>query len=108
MNSDRNTRVFLSWSGDASHSVAKRLSQWIEDMLHVVDPWVSSGGLQKGSMWFDELQRILGETRIGILCVTAENVKSPWLLFEAGALSKVAVRLSLTLVKGLRWFNRNL
>ena len=27
--------------------------------------------------------------RIGIFCVTPENMLSPWLLFEAGALSKV-------------------
>lgn len=32
--------------------------------------------------------RALRETNFGIICITPENIASPWLLFEAGAVSK--------------------
>jgi len=34
------------------------------------------------------MARELDETRVGIICLTPENLNAPWILFEAGALSK--------------------
>ena len=42
----------------------------------------------KGRRWGVELAQRLESTNGGILCVTPENVREPWLIFEAGALSK--------------------
>jgi hypothetical protein len=45
--------------------------------------------IQKGERWNDQIGRQLKDHDIGILCVTPENTSSDWLLFEAGALSKM-------------------
>jgi hypothetical protein len=44
--------------------------------------------LEKGVRWFEEIIQRLEGARAGILCLTAENLSSPWLHFEAGALAK--------------------
>ncbi len=53
-----------------------------------VQPFVSSENLRKGSRWAIDLARELDETSFGIVCLTSSNQQTPWLLFEAGALSK--------------------
>ena len=47
-----------------------------------------STGIEKGSRWSNEIARHLEEADAGILCLTAEGLTSPWLHFEAGALTK--------------------
>ncbi|HSB71038.1 MAG TPA: hypothetical protein VLT62_17050 [Candidatus Methylomirabilis sp.] len=38
--------------------------------------------------WFEEIVRTLEGAQAGVLCLTSENLVSPWLHFEAGALAK--------------------
>ena len=80
--------VFLSWSGTLSHAVAESLSSWLPQVIHAVRPWLSSQDIEKGSRWFEEIGESLSTTDFGILCLTLENITAPWILFEAGALSK--------------------
>lgn len=80
--------VFLSWSGNLSHEVAKSLVEWIPQVIQAVKPWISSQDIEKGARWFEEIGDSLSNTEFGILCLTASNLSAPWLLFEAGALSK--------------------
>jgi len=47
-----------------------------------------SPNIPKGARWSAEIARRLETTSVGILCVTRDNLNSPWLLFEAGALAK--------------------
>jgi hypothetical protein len=51
-------------------------------------PWLSSSDIQAGVTWQSELQLQLQESRVGIICLTRDNLNAPWLHFEAGALSK--------------------
>lgn len=81
-------KVFISWSGSASHDAALALRDWISNVIQAVHPYVSSEDIGKGTRWFAELGRQLETTNFGILCVTPENRSAPWVLFEAGALSK--------------------
>jgi TIR domain len=81
-------KLFISWSGDISHTVAVALRDWLPSVLQSVEPYVSSEDLEKGARWSVEIGQQLEETTFGILCVTPQNVNSPWLNFEAGALSK--------------------
>jgi hypothetical protein len=41
-----------------------------------------------GAHWPINLQQELHDARFGMICVTPENVAEPWILFEAGALSR--------------------
>lgn len=81
-------KVFISWSGEFSHEIAIELNLWIKCVLQLCKPWISSEDIEKGKIWFDEISDALSETNIGILVLTKENKDKPWILFEAGALSK--------------------
>jgi hypothetical protein len=50
---------------------------------------MSDTDISAGSRWLNNVSSELSEAQFGIICVTPENQNNPWLLFEAGALSKV-------------------
>lgn len=79
-------KVFISWSGERSHAVAKLLNGWIPCVIQEVKTWISSEDIEKGSIWFDDITDTLKETSVGIICLTPENKDKPWILFESGAL----------------------
>jgi hypothetical protein len=81
-------KVFISWSGSLSQRVAELLKEWIPNVLQNADPWISSADIAKGETWFGALSEKLAEISIGIICLTKENINAPWILFEAGSLSK--------------------
>ncbi|MBY3003945.1 toll/interleukin-1 receptor domain-containing protein [Rhizobium leguminosarum] len=81
-------RVFISWSGSKSHKVAEVLYQWLPVVLQNIKPFISSEDLRKGGRWVAELSTELEQTNFGIVCLTPSNLLAPWVLFEAGALSK--------------------
>lgn len=80
-------KVFVSWSGDLSNRVAIILKNWIPNVLQLVEVFVSSEDIEKGSRWSEEIASQLSFSNFGILCLTKGNSKAPWLVFEAGALS---------------------
>ena len=81
--------VFLSWSGEQSKIVAKALKRWLPLALgDGINPWFSDTDIGAGKRFVLELGRSLEASGIGILCITGENRASPWVMFEAGALSK--------------------
>lgn len=73
----------------ARHS--KKLSVWLPRVIQSVEPFLSSE-IDKGARWSLEIADNLESSSFGISCVTADNRVSPWLLFEAGALSKSVSR----------------
>jgi hypothetical protein len=81
-------KVFLSWSGAASRRLAKALREWLPAVLQAVEPWMSAEDIDKGSRWSAHIAGELALARVGILCLTRDNLAAPWILFEAGALSK--------------------
>lgn len=81
-------QLFLSWSGQRSNALALALRDLVPDVLQNVDVWMSEHDLQAGSRWSTELSARLSECHLGVACVTPENQHSPWLMFEAGAISK--------------------
>ncbi|WP_332403576.1 toll-Interleukin receptor [Vibrio metschnikovii] len=81
-------KVFLSWSGQRSKEVANLLSDWLCCVIQASRPWISTRDLDRGSLWFGEINDQLKDTSVGIICLTQENKARPWILFEAGALAK--------------------
>lgn len=81
-------KVFISWSGEKSRMAAEALKDWLPSLIQAVDPWISSEDIAKGARWFSDLSKQLEHSMIGIICLTADNMQSPWVLFEAGAVAK--------------------
>jgi len=81
-------RVFVSWSGVRSQIVAEALREWLPCLFPTVLPWLSLSDVQPGTRWARELGEAFDQSQFGILCLTTENFDAPWVLFEAGALSK--------------------
>ena len=81
-------KIFISWSGQKSGSVAEALRDWLPVVIQVLDPWMSATDMDKGARWRTVISTQLEESDFGIVCLTRDNMESPWLLFEAGALSK--------------------
>ena len=79
--------VFISWSGPRSKQVAETLSRWLQMVIQAVEPWISTD-IAKGARWSAEIAEQLEQSRVGIICLTRDNLTAPWILFEAGALSK--------------------
>ena len=81
-------KIFLSWSGEVSHEVAKVLDSWLPCVLQGAETFLSSD-ISKGDRWSDVLAEELKEAHYGIICVTPFNIHRPWMNFEAGGLSRV-------------------
>ncbi|MGG4196120.1 toll/interleukin-1 receptor domain-containing protein [Paenibacillus jamilae] len=85
---DNKVRVFVSWSGERSRRVGELLDQWLQCVIQAIDPWMSTKDIDRGALWFSEINNQLKETSVGVIVLTKENKEKPWILFEAGALAK--------------------
>jgi hypothetical protein len=81
-------KVFISWSGEPSRSIARALHDWLPTVAQHVRPWMSDQEIGTGRRWNEEIAKALDDTDFGIVCVTAQNQHAPWLMFEAGGLAK--------------------
>jgi TIR domain len=101
--------VFLSWSGERSKRAADALREWLGTVLQNARPWMSETDIEKGSRGLEEIARALEGMKVGIICLTPENLSADWILYEAGALSKTLdakTRVCTYLLAGLE--SRNL
>ncbi len=80
--------IFVSWSGPRSRAVAEALKEYLPMIVNAFNPWLSSADIDKGSRWSSELAAALATAKAGIICLTPNNLSAPYILFEAGALSK--------------------
>ena len=81
-------KLFVSWSGEYSRKIAETLKAWIPAVLQSVDVFYSPEDIEKGDDWNSRLTKELEDCKYGVICLTPENVKAPWINFEAGALAK--------------------
>jgi hypothetical protein len=82
--------VFLSWSGRRSFQLATILKNELQAILPGIEAWMSSADVEPGEFWATALTGRLEAFRASVLCLTPENTRSPWILFEAGALMAAA------------------
>lgn len=85
--SNKGSNVFIAWAGARSKAVAKGLTSWLPTMIDAVEPWMSEESLRTGQNWFSEIMQRLSSVKIGILCLTPENLTAEWIHFEAGAIA---------------------
>ena len=88
LNKAKNT-LFISWSGSKSKEIAKILKTVLENNIFPesgLSCFVSDVDIASGSDWWEKIKSELANCQLGILCVTKENLKSPWIYFEAGVL----------------------
>lgn len=81
-------KAFLSWSGDKSKALGESLREWLPVIVQSLEPWLSDRDISPGSCWATTLSQRLDESNLGLICVTCDNLESPWLLFETGALAR--------------------
>jgi TIR domain len=81
-------KIFLSWSGNRSKDVAHLFRDWLSCALQAIKPWLSSKDIDRGAQWLAAVNDQLKDSTTGIVFLTHENKERPWILFEAGALTK--------------------
>lgn len=81
-------KIFLSWSGDLSRELAEALRDWLPGVLQSVKPFFTPNDIEKGARWGKDISQELEASSFGVFCLTKENLTKPWIMFEAGALSK--------------------
>lgn len=80
--------VFLSWSTERSQKLAKMFNEWIINVLPTVKTYISTEQIGPGDRWSESIGKGLETNFMGIFFMVEENINSPWLNFEAGAISK--------------------
>jgi TIR domain len=76
-------KVFISWSGD------RVIHWWLPHVLQFVKPYFTPSDIDKGKRWSSDISKELEQSKIGLIAMNEENLTSPWIMFEAGAISKV-------------------
>lgn len=80
-------KVFISWSGELSEVLAGKLRDWLPNVIQRVQPYFTPKDIDKGARWVSEISNELSQSRLGVICVTPDNMESSWIMFEAGAIS---------------------
>lgn len=88
-------KLFISWSGAESKELGQAFRSWIPSVIQAVQPYFTPDDIEKGARWNSEISKELEASNLGIICLTRQNLEKPWLMFEAGALSKSVEESSL-------------
>lgn len=82
--------VFFSWSGERSKKVAEEFQDLFKGVFDpVIDCFLSTRDIAPGTRSVQILFEKLEKCNYGICFIDSENVRAPWIQFEAGALSKM-------------------
>lgn len=81
-------KLFLSWSGNESKQLASIFKEWLPNVLQYTQPYMSAKDIFLGEMWNNNIRNNLEESVFGLIFVTPNNINSPWINYEAGALAK--------------------
>ena len=87
--STKENKIFISWSGPYSKEFAKGIKKLLEESVFdnkELTCFVSDLDIASGSDWWNKIKKELRSCKLGILCITKENLRAPWIYFEAGAM----------------------
>jgi hypothetical protein len=86
--------VFISWSDAPSREIAEYVHKLLTNVFAVnrnIKYFLSSSdneGIDKGEKFQKKLDDSLFKSDYGIIILTKNNTKRPWIMFEAGSLAK--------------------
>lgn len=81
-------KVFISWSGDSAKDLGHAMKAFIEvTFASHVETFLSDVDVAAGVRFMAAINSNLDDADLGIVIITRANQRSPWLLFEAGALA---------------------
>ena len=69
-------KVFISWSGNKSQSVASALGTSIRNVIQDADCFFSPE-IEAGTQWLKKINSELSAHCMGVICVTADNQYAP-------------------------------
>jgi hypothetical protein len=80
--------IFISWSGEATRPLSQAFKLFFERVLagHAT-VWTSSSDLVAGDRFNESIAGNLIKADVGVLLITRQNMRAPWILFESGALA---------------------
>lgn len=81
----KQNRIFISWSGKNSKIIAKELKNVFENKIFAgtgLTCFVSDVDIASGTDWWDKIKGELKTCRLGILCITKENIRAPWIFLK--------------------------
>ena len=81
-------KIFISWSGELSRQLGSIIREWLPNVLQAVKPYFTPSDIEKGSKWESEISQQLEASNFCLIVMTRESLKSNWIPFEAGAISK--------------------
>ncbi len=80
--------IFISWSGNRSKLIAEQLRNWLKGVLQFTAPWCSDKDIRAGEHGYDAIRIAIKDAKFAIICLTKENLNSPWINYEAGAIAE--------------------
>ena len=83
-------RIFFSWSGQPSEDVARFVKPWLMNNIfqeQEIEIFISKEDIELGSEWYSRVRDELVSCDLAVIFLTANNVNTPWLNFEAGAVA---------------------
>ncbi|MFD0892890.1 TIR domain-containing protein [Luteolibacter ambystomatis] len=83
----KSPKIFVSWSQSPSKAIASAIKNWLLTLMDEVDVWISDEDIQLGEQWRESLGDALESSSYAILCITPQNMDSPWIAMEAGAIA---------------------
>lgn len=80
-------KLFISWSKASTRGIADSLARHLELMLPRQEVFVSTRDITLGENFRNVIDEQLKSSSFALICVNSENIKEPWLHYEAGAIS---------------------
>jgi uncharacterized protein YjbI with pentapeptide repeats len=81
-------KVFIGWSGETGRAIAEAVHRWLPGVIQGAKTYLSPEDVVQDERWGRELAKQLESSDVGVLVITQDTVQAPWIMFEAGVLSK--------------------
>lgn len=90
MSEEKQTKIFISWSGEKAKAYADFLRKLFLEIFEIDKKMVffSEEDINAGAVWIDKLRSTLSVSTYGIIILTKESKQKAWVNFEAGVLYK--------------------